>query len=108
MAPREVPFEPSDSTGPSRYTFWVMIFMFFLSGAAALMYQIIWAKQFARIFGVTLYATSAVVTTFMAGLALGNAIAARHADRKGRWFSLLFSRGASVPLRWYFLRFSWR
>ena len=81
MAPREVPFEPSDSTGPSRYTFWVMIFMFFLSGAAALMYQIIWAKQLALIFGVTLYATSAVVTTFMAGLALGSLYFGRMVDR---------------------------
>jgi len=81
MAPRKVPFGPFDSTGPSRYTFWVMALMFFLSGAAALMYQIIWAKQLALVFGVTLYATSAVVTTFMAGLALGSLYFGRLVDR---------------------------
>jgi len=55
--------------------------MFFLSGVAALVYQIVWAKQLALIFGVTVYATSAVVTAFMAGLALGSLYFGRVVDR---------------------------
>ncbi|MCK4373757.1 MAG: fused MFS/spermidine synthase, partial [Candidatus Brocadiae bacterium] len=55
--------------------------MFFLSGIAALIYQIVWAKELTLVFGVTLYATSAVVATFMAGLALGSLYFGRLVDR---------------------------
>jgi len=58
-----------------------MSFMFFLSGVAALVYQITWAKRLHLVFGVSLYATSAVVTAFMAGLALGSLYFGRLADR---------------------------
>jgi len=43
----------------------------FLSGAASLVYELVWIKQFSLIFGGTLYAISAVLCAFMAGLALG-------------------------------------
>jgi spermidine synthase len=56
----------------ARVDVWTFSFMFFLSGVAALIYQIVWAKELSLVFGVTLYATSAVVTTFMAGLAFGS------------------------------------
>ncbi|MHC4591406.1 MAG: fused MFS/spermidine synthase, partial [Planctomycetota bacterium] len=59
----------------------VVLFMFFLSGVAALTYQIAWTKQLSLIFGVTVYATSAVVTAYMAGLALGSLYFGRVADR---------------------------
>jgi spermidine synthase len=58
-----------------------MLLAFFLSGAAALTYQIVWARQLALVFGVTIYATSAVVTAFMAGLALGSLYFGRVVDR---------------------------
>ena len=55
--------------------------MFLLSGAAALMYQMVWARKLELVFGVTLYATSAVVSAFMAGLALGSLFFGRLVDR---------------------------
>jgi len=58
-----------------------MLGMFLLSGLAALVYQIVWARQLYLVFGVTIYATSAVVTTFMAGLALGSIYFGRLVDR---------------------------
>ena len=61
--------------------FRLMLFMFFLSGVAALAYQITWAKRLHLVFGVTLYAASAVVTAFMAGLALGSLYFGRWVDR---------------------------
>ncbi len=70
----------------------VMLVMFLLSGVAALIYQIVWAKQLALVFGVTIYGTSAVVTAFMAGLALGSLYFGRLADRWRRplvFFALL-------------------
>lgn len=61
-----------------------MPLIFFMSGAAALIYQIVWAKQLSLVFGVTIFATSAVVTSFMAGLALGSLYFGRLVDRWGR------------------------
>lgn len=58
-----------------------MLLMFLLSGFAALIYQIVWARQLTLVFGVTIYATSAVVTAFMAGLALGSLYFGRLVDR---------------------------
>ena len=55
--------------------------MFLLSGAAALIYQIVWVKKLTLVFGVTLYSTSAVITTFMAGLAFGSLYFGRVVDR---------------------------
>ena len=45
--------------------------LFFLSGATSLVYEVIWLRQLVLIFGSTLFATSAILSTFMAGLALG-------------------------------------
>lgn len=77
--------QPETRTGPALLAHegggGVVLFMFFLSGVAALVYQIVWAKALALVFGVTIYATSAVITTFMAGLALGSLYFGRVVDR---------------------------
>ncbi len=56
------------------------IILFFLSGFAGLVYQVIWLREFTLIFGATAYASSAVLSTFMGGLALGAYWAGRRAD----------------------------
>ncbi|MEE2986192.1 MAG: fused MFS/spermidine synthase [Nitrospinota bacterium] len=43
----------------------------FVSGAASLVYELVWIKQLVLVFGGTLYAISAVLCAFMTGLALG-------------------------------------
>ena len=43
----------------------------FISGAASLVYELIWIRQLSLVFGGTLYAISAVLCAFMTGLALG-------------------------------------
>ena len=53
---------------------------FFLSGAAALIYQVAWTKALGLIFGHTTYAVATVLAVFMAGLAAGSAFL-------GRWVS---------------------
>jgi spermidine synthase len=63
--------------------------LFFLSGACALIYQVLWLRQLSLIFGVTVYAASTVLATFMAGLAIGSAAAGRLSERVRRpllWF----------------------
>jgi len=81
MPERQPALGDDPTVRPPRAIGWAVLIMFFLSGVAALVYQIVWAKQLALIFGVTVYATSAVVTAFMAGLALGSLYFGRVVDR---------------------------
>ncbi len=60
------------------------IICFFFSGASGLIFQIIWARLFSRVFGATTLAISTVLTAFMAGLALGSFLIGRYADRLKR------------------------
>jgi len=66
--------------------------LFFLSGASALVYQVLWLRLLALVFGVTVYAATAVLASFMAGLALGSWLGGRVAERARsplRWFGLV-------------------
>ena len=59
----------------------IVIWLFFLSGASSLMYEIIWMRMLTIYVGGSAFSVSIVLTVFMAGLALGSAIAGRIADR---------------------------
>ena len=59
----------------------LLMLLFFLSGASALVYQVLWMRLLALVFGVTVHAASTVLAAFMAGLAFGSAAAGRIADR---------------------------
>ena len=54
--------------------------IFILSGASALIYEVIWMRQLTLVFGSTVFATSTVLTAFMAGLALGSFYFGRKID----------------------------
>lgn len=58
--------------------------LFLCSGFSALVYQIVWLRVLALVFGVTVYAASAVLTSFMGGLALGSWLGGRAAERVRR------------------------
>lgn len=65
-------------TSPSRGNLLLAMFtLFLLSGATSLVYQVLWLRQLILIFGSTQFATSTVLSTFMAGLALGAFVAGR-------------------------------
>ena len=51
--------------------------LFYLSGIAGLIYQVLWLRRLSVIFGVTVYAASTVLAAFMAGLAIGSALSGR-------------------------------
>lgn len=55
--------------------------VFFLSGASALIFETLWFRQAGLAFGNSVWASSLVLAGFMAGLALGNAVAARLGPR---------------------------
>ena len=54
---------------------------FFLSGAAGLIYQVVWTRMLTQIFGNTTYAIATVLSAFMAGLAIGSYVFGQIADR---------------------------
>ncbi|HEX6739183.1 MAG TPA: fused MFS/spermidine synthase, partial [Vicinamibacteria bacterium] len=58
--------------------------LLFLSGATGLVYQVLWQRLLGLVFGVTVYAASAVLASFMAGLALGSILGGSLADRLRR------------------------
>jgi len=64
--------------------FGLFLLMFFGSGASALIYEVVWIRSLALLFGVTLHAISAVLASFMAGMALGSFLVGRLADRVRR------------------------
>ncbi|MEO2018311.1 MAG: fused MFS/spermidine synthase [Fuerstiella sp.] len=63
--------------------------IFWLSGLAGLVYEVVWFRQLATTFGSTGPAIAATTGSFMAGLGLGSWIISRYADR------------VRHPVRWY-------
>jgi spermidine synthase len=55
--------------------------LFFLSGICGLVYQTLWLRLLSLVFGVTIYAASTVLASFMGGLALGTMAAGRLSGR---------------------------
>ncbi|HET6955336.1 MAG TPA: hypothetical protein VFI56_02105, partial [Vicinamibacterales bacterium] len=58
--------------------------LLFLSGGAALVYQLLWVKQLSLVVGVDVYAITIAISAFFVGLALGGAVFGRIADRSER------------------------
>lgn len=49
----------------------VLFCCFFLSGLTGLLYEVVWVRMFALVFGNTVYSTAAVLAAFMGGLGAG-------------------------------------
>ncbi|MET0215026.1 MAG: fused MFS/spermidine synthase, partial [Vicinamibacterales bacterium] len=74
-----------------RWLLLALALFFFCSGLSALVYQVLWLRMLGWVFGVTIYAASAVWATFMAGLAIGSYAAGLAGDRVRnplRWFGV--------------------
>src|SRR5436309_1778916 len=54
-------------------------FAFFASGAAALLFEVLWFRALGRVVGNTVWTGALVLTAFMLGMALGGVLAARWA-----------------------------
>lgn len=69
-----------------------ILILFFLSGAAGLIYQVVWTRMLTLVFGASVLAVSTVLTVFMAGLAAGSYTFGRRADRPGVDLLKLYGR----------------
>src|SRR5438105_1453800 len=58
----------------------MILFLFFCSGATALIYEVVWSKYLSLMFGSTIYAQTVVLAVFMGGLALGNRLIGARSD----------------------------
>ncbi len=68
----------------SRKILVIVSFCFFLSGAAGLIYEVVWSRILSLTFGTTLPAVTTVLSAFMGGLALGGFVFGRLADKWGK------------------------
>ncbi len=63
---------------------WSILAIFVLSGAAGLMYEVVWSRQLVLVFGNTTQAVSTILTGFFGGMAIGSWGGGRLADRVRR------------------------
>jgi spermidine synthase len=59
----------------------VILALFFISGACSLVYEVVWMRMLTLVFGVTAFATSTILASFFAGLALGGFYFGRVVDK---------------------------
>lgn len=69
---------------------WIYL-VFFLSGFAALLYQIVWQRALYAIYGINVESVTMVVTAFMLGLGLGSLGGGAISNDKRRPVLLMFS-----------------
>ena len=58
----------------------IILLLFFLSGACGLIYEVAWMRMLRIVFGNTTFAVATILTSFMAGLALGSFFFGRFTD----------------------------
>ncbi|MFN7589848.1 MAG: fused MFS/spermidine synthase [Planctomycetota bacterium] len=75
--------EEPDIGAPRASSLNVAVVVFFLSGFAALTYQVVWQRLLIVFAGGDVHAVTLIVTAYMAGLGLGSLLGGRLADRLG-------------------------
>jgi spermidine synthase len=59
----------------------LVLAIFVLSGAAGLIYEVVWSRQLVLVFGNTTQAVATILTGFFGGMAVGSFVGGRLADR---------------------------
>ena len=70
----------------------LLLILFFVTGATALGYQLVWTRMLANVLGHEMRAVIGVVTAFMGGMALGSwwlGKIIRRSGQAGRWYAAL-------------------
>jgi spermidine synthase/tetratricopeptide (TPR) repeat protein/MFS family permease len=80
-------------------------FLFLLSGATALCYEVAWTRRLVLVFGSTTTAVALILAAYMLGLALGGEVGGRLADRSKRPAVLYAAAEGLIGV--YALAFPW-
>src|SRR5207302_11411235 len=65
------------TTGNEQRTTAALPVIFFLSGAASLLFETLWFRDCGLVFGNSAWASAVVLASFMAGLGIGNVLSPR-------------------------------
>ena len=63
------------------YSFGWLLFLFLLSGCAALIYQVVWQRTLFAVFGVNIESVTVIVSVFMFGLGVGALVGGQLSER---------------------------
>ena len=88
---------PPPRSGASALPFWAAL-CFFYSGAAGLLYEVVWSKQLAYLLGNSTHAVATVVAAFLAGLALGARLLGTWLARRGNGIRIYAALEVGVGL----------
>ncbi len=83
-----------------------LLAIFFASGAAALVYEVLWLKELGQLFGVTAHAAATTLAVFFLGLSAGGLVWGRRAARIAdplRAYALLEVAIAASAMLYFFL-----
>src|SRR5258706_5902467 len=90
-----------DAAAPRRAPFlWLAGALFFLSGAAGLIYESIWTRYLGLLVGHTAYAQVIVLVIFMGGMAAGALAVGRRSERLRRPLRLYALVEAAIGVLW--------
>ena len=59
----------------------LILSLFFVSGALALVYEVVWSRMMMHVFGSTAVAVGTVLAAFMTGMAIGSWFIGKFADQ---------------------------
>jgi spermidine synthase len=92
---------------PASRSPWALYTIFFVSGCAGLVYEVMWTRSFGLVFGSSTRAAALVLAAFFLGMALGNWAGARFAAvtraqalRRYAWLELAVAVSALAVLGW--------
>jgi spermidine synthase len=66
----------------------LVLLLYFLSGATALVYEVVWSRMLMHVFGSTAVALGTVLAAFMAGMAIGSWLIGKSADKSNNCLRL--------------------
>ncbi len=99
---RTVAASTSETSRPSRVkaaTFDWILPLILLSGVVSFSWEILWTRLLSNLFGSSVYAFATMLATFLIGLALGSAVAARLASSPARaWSGFIIAQIAIAGL----------
>jgi spermidine synthase len=91
---------------PDRRVRWILPIML-VSGSLSFTNEVMWARLLGHVLGASVYAFATMLTCFLAGIAIGSAVAARYASTRSRaWVGFIIAQlGIAVCSAGVFLGF---